>query len=52
MGGTFDPIHLGHLVTAEQARADLELDEVVFLPAGLPWQKDARGHRRPSTATS
>lgn len=40
MGGTFDPIHLGHLVTAEQARADLELDEVVFLPAGSPWQKD------------
>ena len=41
MGGTFDPVHLGHLVTAEQARADLGLDEVVFLPAGQPWQKDA-----------
>jgi nicotinate-nucleotide adenylyltransferase len=40
MGGTFDPIHLGHLVTAEQARADLDLDEVVFLPAGAPWQKE------------
>lgn len=40
MGGTFDPIHLGHLVTAEQARADLGLDEVVFVPAGLPWQKE------------
>lgn len=40
MGGTFDPIHLGHLVTAEQARADLCCDEVVFIPAGRPWQKD------------
>lgn len=40
MGGTFDPLHLGHLVTAEQARADLGLDEVVFVPAGRPWQKD------------
>ena len=39
MGGSFDPIHLGHLVTADQARADLHLDEVVFVPAGQPWQK-------------
>ena len=40
MGGTFDPIHLGHLVTAEQARGLLRLDEVVFVPAGQPWQKE------------
>jgi nicotinate-nucleotide adenylyltransferase len=41
MGGTFDPIHLGHLVAAETARIDLKLDEVVFIPAGSPWQKAA-----------
>lgn len=40
MGGTFDPIHIGHLVTADQARADLKLDEVIFVPAGQPWQKE------------
>lgn len=33
MGGTFDPPHLGHLLIAEQAREQLELDEVWFLPA-------------------
>jgi nicotinate-nucleotide adenylyltransferase len=39
MGGTFDPIHLGHLVAAEEARWQFDLDRVVFVPAGQPWQK-------------
>jgi nicotinate-nucleotide adenylyltransferase len=39
MGGTFDPIHHGHLVAAEEARWQFHLDLVVFVPAGRPWQK-------------
>jgi nicotinate-nucleotide adenylyltransferase len=39
MGGTFDPIHHGHLVAAEEARWQFELDRVVFVPTGRPWQK-------------
>jgi len=39
MGGTFDPIHYGHLVTAEEALVQFRLDEVVFVPTGQPWQK-------------
>ncbi len=42
MGGTFDPIHNGHLVCAEEALRQFELDEVVFIPAGRPWQKEGR----------
>ena len=41
-GGTFDPIHTGHLIIAEDARAALELDEVLFIPAGQPWFKSYR----------
>ena len=41
-GGTFDPIHTGHLIVAEDARATLELDKVVFIPAGQPWFKSYR----------
>lgn len=39
MGGTFDPIHFGHLVTAEAALAFFELDQVVFVPSGKPPHK-------------
>lgn len=39
LGGTFDPVHSGHLVVAEEVRCDLELDNVVFVPTGLPWMK-------------
>ncbi len=42
MGGTFDPIHYGHLVTAEQAREALDLDLVLFMPAGVPAFKQDR----------
>jgi nicotinate-nucleotide adenylyltransferase len=40
MGGTFDPIHHGHLVAASEVQARFGLDEVVFVPTGRPWQKD------------
>jgi len=43
MGGTFDPIHHGHLVAASEVQAWFDLDEVVFVPAGDPWQKSQRG---------
>lgn len=47
MGGTFDPVHHGHLVAASEVQHLLGLDEVVFVPTGMPWQK---GHRRVAAA--
>lgn len=39
LGGTFDPVHLGHLVLAEQAKKQLDLAKVLWVPAGDPWRK-------------
>jgi nicotinate-nucleotide adenylyltransferase len=41
MGGTFDPIHLGHLIAAEEVRTALDLGQILFLPAGHPPHKEA-----------
>lgn len=42
MGGTFDPIHHGHLAAANEAGSAFHLDEVIFVPTGQPWQKGDR----------
>ncbi len=39
LGGTFDPVHVGHIFIAEEARIRLSLDRVLFVPAGNPWLK-------------
>ena len=41
LGGTFDPIHVGHLIAASEALHELRLDLVMFVPTGQPWQKDS-----------
>lgn len=47
MGGTFDPIHHGHLVAASEVQSRFGLDEVVFVPTGQPWQKVDRAVTKP-----
>ncbi len=42
LGGTFDPVHNGHLVLGEIAREELALERVLFVPAGQPWRKTSR----------
>lgn len=42
MGGTFNPIHIGHLIIAEKAREQFHLDEVLFIPCGTPYMKDCK----------
>ena len=43
MGGTFDPVHIGHLFIAEQARETFELNLVLFIPTGYPPHKQTSG---------
>ncbi len=40
MGGTFNPIHIGHLIIAEKAREQFHLDEILFMPSGIPYFKN------------
>jgi nicotinate-nucleotide adenylyltransferase len=42
LGGTFDPIHNGHLALARSAREQLRLDRLIYVPAGVPWRKAGR----------
>jgi nicotinate-nucleotide adenylyltransferase len=42
LGGTFDPVHIGHLILGETAREQLGLDSILFMPTGQPWRKSGR----------
>jgi nicotinate-nucleotide adenylyltransferase len=42
LGGTFDPVHNGHLALAQAARKQLGLGRLIYVPAGLPWRKSGR----------
>lgn len=48
LGGTFDPIHLGHVYLAKQAKKTLGLQKVLFIPAGDPWMKNDKNLSAPS----
>jgi nicotinate-nucleotide adenylyltransferase len=48
MGGTFDPVHHGHLVAASEVAYTFDLDEVVFVPTGQPYQKESRREVSPA----
>jgi len=52
MGGTFDPIHNGHLVAGSEVAHRFDLDEVIFVPTGRPWQKEGPEARDPDRRVS
>lgn len=51
LGGTFDPIHMGHLIIAEQARDQYSLDRVLLIPSGHSYFKDKRAQKVLSAET-
>lgn len=42
MGGTFDPVHIGHLIIAEESRVNFDLDKIIFVPTGEPPHKNLK----------